>query len=140
MLSSRIEANTTCRIIGAVHSGNVQLIRVLFDCGNLIDEVDSSGDTALHIAARQGNLQVISTLCDCSSDPAFLNQENREGLTALLIAVKKKKRRVARLLLTRGANPNSTDRSLATSLHHAVYGMCSTCPSLTKAWGRDVSP
>ena len=125
MLSSRIEADTTCRIIGAVHKGNIQLIRVLFDCDNLIDEVDRSGDTALHIAVRNGDLQVISTLCDCCSDPGFSNQENREGLTALLIAVKKKKRRVARLLLTRGANPNSTDRSRVTSLHHAVYMGCS---------------
>jgi ankyrin repeat protein len=124
MLSSRIEANTTCRIIGAVQKGNVQLIRVLFDCGNPIDEVDRSGDTALHIAVRNGDSQVISALCDCCSDPGFLNQENREGLTALMIAVKKKNRRVARLLLTKGANPNSTDRAGATSLHHAVYMGC----------------
>lgn len=97
------------------------MIRVLFGCGNLLTETDHAGRTALHIAVRHSNLQVLQTLCDCSSDAGFLDQKDNEGVSALLIAVKLKKVQMVKLLLKTGANPNSTDRFLATSLHHAVH-------------------
>ncbi|KAJ1465786.1 ankyrin repeat-containing domain protein, partial [Baffinella frigidus] len=90
-------------IISAVYSGNLHKIESLFRDGRDINELDSSGRTALHIATKLKNFEAVCTLCDCSSDASFLDHKNRQGMTALHIAVRMQDIRIATFLLARGA-------------------------------------
>ena len=45
-------------------SGNGQLVAELIDTGALIDQQDSQGMTALHVAARHGSLKCLRVLCE----------------------------------------------------------------------------
>ena len=49
----------------------LQLISLLLDAGANLDVTDSRGYTALHIAATEGNTEVVKHLLACGADPHF---------------------------------------------------------------------
>ncbi len=74
--------------------------------------------TALHMAARRGNVEVIAALLDGGAD---IEARDSAGDTPLRRAVNLNKVEAARLLLARGADPHSQgNRSLIPSLPHAA--------------------
>ncbi|KAJ1468592.1 ankyrin repeat-containing domain protein, partial [Baffinella frigidus] len=79
-----------------------------------------SGRTALHIAAKMGKFEAVCALCACSNDATFLEHQNREGLTALQIAVRAQDVRIVRFLLAHGASATTSDMTQVTALHDAV--------------------
>jgi ankyrin repeat protein len=63
--------------------------------------------SALHMAARRGNLEVAEALLDCGAD---IGAQDSSGDTPLLRAVNCRKAKVIELLLNRGATPRSPAR------------------------------
>ena len=91
----------------------IRAAEVLIDLGASVDARDGSGDTPLHIAASRGNDQVIEMLLDSGAD---VNSQARV-FSPLWRAMKTGKRDTAKLLLRRGAKPDS----LVTRLHIAAF-------------------
>jgi hypothetical protein len=67
---------------------------------------DSSGDTALHIAAKTGHAAIVLRLQDYGVN---INAQNGSHQTPLHLAVDKEYEEIARSLLERGANSTLTD-------------------------------
>jgi truncated hemoglobin YjbI len=86
--------------------GGSQIVRVLLQKGSA--QVDAPYGvkrcTALHMAARRGNVEVIGALLDGGAD---IEARDSVGDTPLRRAVNCNKVEAAKLLLTRGADPHS---------------------------------
>jgi len=84
---------------------SVNVVRTLVQAGAKVDAQDGvKRCTALHMAARRGNVEVAEALLDCGA-----NIEARDSLgdTPLRRSVNCKKAEVARLLVSRGADVHS---------------------------------
>ena len=75
------------------------------------------GDTALHRAARDGNLVLLRSLLRGGADP---NVQDAAGRSPLLEAVAAERIEVVRLLLTAGANANAVSSAGRTPLIQAA--------------------
>ena len=71
-------------------------------------------DTAIHRAARLGNIDIINIILNCGID---VNQARTDGVTPLYIAAALGQLDVAKLLLDRGAKVNKARTSGATPLY-----------------------
>ena len=78
---------------------------------------DSDGDTALHGAAQNGNVEIIGLLLDKGANP---NAKNKLGGTPLMWAAVWGKDDAVRLLLKRGADPSVKDNDGITALGWAI--------------------
>jgi hemoglobin len=88
-----------------VAPGGGEVVRALLRGGAKVDAHDGVKHcTALHMAARRGNVEVAEALLDCGAD---IEARDSLGETPLRRAVNCGKTGVASLLLTRGANPHS---------------------------------
>jgi len=85
--------------------GGAHVVRVLIEAGASVDARDGVKHcTALHMAARRGNVEVAEALLDCGAA-----NEVRDSLgdTPLRRAVNCNKTELAALLLARGSDPHS---------------------------------
>lgn len=73
-------------LLKATLHGDMDQVRALFRCRATADMSDSSGHTALHIAATAAQPAVLRYLLNIRADPSTLN---REGLTPLRCAVER---------------------------------------------------
>lgn len=100
--------------------GNVPAVRNLLSA-NLaaVDDRGPDGCTALHLAARLGQMEVARLLLGHGADPNAISF-NDERVTPLYSAVVAKHRDTATLLLALGASPNSVQLGGWTALHEAA--------------------
>lgn len=64
----------------------------------------ASGDTALHVAARTGNLNIVKYLCECFDTPEFIiNATNKDMKRPLHEAAQFAQEDVMKYLLEKGA-------------------------------------
>ena len=70
-------------LFDAIALGDVAKVRALLDAGFAANEVDESGETALHFAMGRGHLDIIATLLAANAD---VNAEGRGGRTPLFYA------------------------------------------------------
>lgn len=78
--------------------------------------------SSIHLAALQGNTQVIRQYIEAGSD---LNQKDAYGSTPLIIAATFGKTEVARVLIEGGADLNAANNDGSTALHVAAF-LCRT--------------
>ncbi|CAK8691077.1 unnamed protein product [Clavelina lepadiformis] len=105
-------------LLRAARSGNLEKLINLLDQENVdISTANSSGLTALHLAAKEGHNDVIIELLSRSAD---INQQTKRGNTALHIASLAGKLPVVQLLLEKGADPNSQAQNAFTPLYMAA--------------------
>ncbi|KAJ1548975.1 hypothetical protein HK405_012002, partial [Cladochytrium tenue] len=95
----------------------VEILRLLLDRGASCNLQLGYGDTALHIAARNGNPDTVSLLLDRG---ASIELRDRDGQTALHKAVTESSLETVQLLLSRGANLNAQDFKQISVLAYAV--------------------
>ncbi|XP_076804273.1 uncharacterized protein LOC143448417 isoform X6 [Clavelina lepadiformis] len=105
-------------LLRAARSGNLEKLINLLDQENVdISTANSSGLTALHLAAKEGHNDVIIELLSRSAD---INQQTKRGNSALHIASLAGKLPVVQLLLEKGADPNSQAQNAFTPLYMAA--------------------
>ena len=75
------------------------------------------GLTALHFAAREGNIDSAKHLLEAGTD---INQLDADGATALIIGTVNKQYTFAKFLIDRGANVNVADVKGRTALYAAI--------------------
>src|SRR5262245_25867536 len=85
----------------AVRQGSVEELRRLLTDGADIDARDDHGQTALMLAAADGDAPVVEWLVGLGAD---LNRTAKYGLSALMLAVVNGHVDVVRLLVRAGAN------------------------------------
>jgi truncated hemoglobin YjbI len=86
-------------------AGSGDIVRALVRAGAQVDaRSDSKRCTALHMAARRGNVEAAEALLDCGAD---INARDKAGDTPLQRAKNCRKGGVASLLVSRGAEAGS---------------------------------
>ncbi|WP_264723490.1 ankyrin repeat domain-containing protein [Wolbachia endosymbiont (group A) of Cheilosia soror] len=83
----------------------------------LITKQDKYGNTILHYAAEEGNLNLVELLLDNNT---HISVKNSDGWIPLHLAVKEGKLDVVELLMRKGANIDAKDNNNQTPLHIAV--------------------
>ena len=102
-------------VLDAAERGDSSSVVSLLQRGMDINTADRDGNTLLMIAARNGNLELMSFLV---GNRAAINQRNRFGDTAILLAAIKGSVAGVELLHKSGAQ---LDPSGWTALHYAVF-------------------
>ena len=95
-------------------------VKRLLDAGHAVDELDSTGRTAMWVACRYGDYKIAKILLDHGASVHTTTKEL--GVPLLLRACGDSWRHVdvAKMLLERGADVNQTDAAGWTPLMHAV--------------------
>eukprot|EP00899_Mesostigma_viride_P029480 jgi/Mesvir1/9717/Mv12188-RA.1 len=105
----------------AASSGNVLALHSLIAHAATtpggVDAKDSSGCTALHLAALEGHLEAARFLLDSG---ATVDAVDEEGCSPLFFASREGHEELVKLLLAHGANPNLHNNDKETPLHKAV--------------------
>ena len=81
-----------------------RMTELLLSAGANVDVRDSSGESALQLAASLGNVDVVRRLLDQGADPNALGRDT----TPLGVAAYQGDPEIVALLLARGADPNRT--------------------------------
>jgi ankyrin repeat protein len=103
----------------AVSTGRSGLVLALLRAGVSPEtRVRETGETALHRAAREGQVEAARLLIDRG---ARIDARDKEGNTPLHLAVHKGQGKIVRLLLERTADPEVANKADATPLHVAAW-------------------
>lgn len=111
----------------AVYMNNAKIVKMLLDAGLNANIVDKYYESPLFTATKKNNEEMIDILLNCNQNNfANKNQQNREGLTPLMIASQNKNRQEAFVkLLNNKANLFITDNQGKNALMHAANNNCS---------------
>jgi ankyrin repeat protein len=93
--------------------GRWKIVQVLLEYGADANVHDKDGQTLLHLASKDGDLDFAQLLLDHGAD-ANARGSNR---TALHLASQRGHLKVVQLLLNRGADPNASDKNNQIPLH-----------------------
>ncbi|MHC4228208.1 MAG: ankyrin repeat domain-containing protein, partial [Planctomycetota bacterium] len=105
--------------------------------GANVNATDTTGETALHIAALGGHKDVVLALLDAK---ASANAENPMGRTPLHYAAREGHSAAVEALLAHGATVNAKDKSPGhTALHYAAYKNQKDVAELLLTKGADVN-
>ena len=113
------------RLWDAAQTNQTEICKLLLNpklYGNLIAQVNSRGihdETALHLAARQGQLAICQILLELG-ERIDVNAKNADNSTPLHLACKSGQYLVSQLLIRSGAYLNAHDDFQNTPLHYAV--------------------
>ena len=89
-----------------------------WDILSSIGFTDIAGGNILHIAAKQGNKDIIKQQIAKGAD---INAKNKDGNTPLHLAIQQDKKDVVELLIPRGSDIHSTNNYGNTPLHFAAH-------------------
>lgn len=117
--------------------GNVPVVRHLLATDTAsVDDRGPDGCTALHLAARFGQMEVARLLLGRGADPNAITLNDERG-TPLYTSIVSKHRDMASLLLALGASPNSVQRGGWTALHAAARNGDQTIVNMLQLRGAD---
>ena len=104
----------------AAKAGNVALVEQLLAQGVDVNARDESGNTALHVAVAEAQLDVVNVLV-IQSRNLDINARNNASETPLIVAAAKGRQKIAALLIDHGAEINAWDRREYTALCAAAF-------------------
>ena len=125
-------------LLYASYIGNPQIVSALLEANcNIRARDDIDGATAIHIAAGNGNNEVINLLLN--KDKTLINAVDNNGAdTPLHWAIMKNFDSTAELLLSQGASPTQKNSSEQTPLHYAaMYGNMNAVVLLVEKYNVD---
>ncbi len=108
----------------AAVSGRYEASKVLIENGIDLNTLDKRGATALYYAVLSGNREAENVAVLLLKNGAEFNISAIDGSTPLLIAVQKGKEEAVKLLLEKGADTGSKDKSTQRTMLHfaAIHG------------------
>ena len=104
-------------LLAYVWRDNKERVEKLLAHGADVSAVDADGDTALHGAAKSGNVEIMKLLLDKGANP---NATNNQGGTPLMWTAVFGHDEAARLLLSRGADASRKDNDGVTAAEWAA--------------------
>jgi ankyrin repeat protein len=113
LILTRLSPPTPERVVNLTHEG---MVRLLFNAP--MNVRNNEGDSALHLAVRDGNAQIVQLLLTAGMLGNYLDAH---GATALHVAAQNGETLIARLLIGLGKVPcNTVDSNGSTPLHRVV--------------------
>ncbi|XP_039769612.1 nuclear factor NF-kappa-B p105 subunit isoform X2 [Ornithorhynchus anatinus] len=105
----------------AVITKQAGVVEDLLWAGADVSLLDRLGNSALHLASKEGDDQILSILLKHEKIPPLINQFNGEGLNAIHLAMMTNSMTCLRLMIAAGADVNAQEqKSGRTALHLAV--------------------
>ncbi|XP_058833325.1 eye-specific diacylglycerol kinase isoform X5 [Topomyia yanbarensis] len=101
---SNLLEKTTDAVIKAAKTGDLVLLKDLHQQGYSLLSIDSSGQTALHHAARCGHKDIVRYLISYAPNSIVNMIDNETGQTALHKAANSKRRSICYMLVAAGAS------------------------------------
>ncbi|XP_050427698.1 eye-specific diacylglycerol kinase-like isoform X2 [Adelges cooleyi] len=101
---------TSEKIIDAAKTGNLNMLRNLFEMGYSLMSTDKDGQTALHVASQRGDSNLVRYILANAPSNIVSVKDNQEGQTALHVAVKNGERKICYLLVSAGAPLQAADK------------------------------
>lgn len=115
-------------LMSAVANNDVNGAKFFSKAGALvINQRNKGGATALHIASREGNLDIVKILVE---NGANLNIADAEGYTPIMRAAIVGNAAVVEFLLSKGAKAGLINTLNESALIHAVQSKCNDCLNL----------
>jgi hypothetical protein len=112
-------------LMSAVINNDVDGVRFFSKSGqSLVNQKNIGGATALHLAARQQNLEMVTILIENGAD---VNAADNEGWTALMRASLAGKGDIVDLLLDKGAKADMLNLVQESAIIHATSADCLSC-------------
>nr|XP_026491066.1 eye-specific diacylglycerol kinase isoform X2 [Vanessa tameamea] len=102
---------TTDALLKAAKVGDLKMMKELHGAGYSLLSIDASGQTALHIAARYGNKEIVKYLIACAPSAILDMRDNERGQTALHKAAAHRRRAICCMLVAGGAALARPDRA-----------------------------
>jgi len=126
--SNNDNASGITSLMSAVASNDVNGVKFFAKAGSeLINQKNLGGATALHIAAREGNSEIVKTLIEYGAD---IDSVDNENWTPLMRAAISGNKEIVDLLLTKGAKGSILNSAKESALIHATSSDCNECLSL----------
>lgn len=100
-----------------IEENNVSAVRQLQGRCTDIDNQDNRGETALMLAARKGNVDIVQIILNCKANQDL---ENQNGETALFLALEAKRSEAVKLLANSKKRVNKPNQHLITPLMQAA--------------------
>lgn len=111
-----VHATTSVADVNALHcatrSRNVEICKILVECGIDPNQANANNWRAIHFAALYGTPEIIEYFVSLGSD---VNSKSDSDLTPLILAARNDKVNNVRCLLKLGADPNIQDKTGATA-------------------------
>ncbi|XP_045488964.1 eye-specific diacylglycerol kinase isoform X5 [Pieris rapae] len=105
---------TSDSLLKAAKVGDLKMIKELHAAGYSLLSIDATGQTALHIAARYGNKEIVKYLIACAPTAILNMSDNEKGQTALHKAAAYKRRAICCMLVAGGASLTRQDHASLT--------------------------
>ncbi|XP_026747257.1 eye-specific diacylglycerol kinase isoform X2 [Trichoplusia ni] len=111
---------TSDALLKAAKVGDLRMMKDLHAAGYSLLSIDASGQTALHVAARYGNKEIVKYLIACAPTSILNMRDNERGQTALHKAAAHKRRAICCMLVAGGASLTRHDHAGLTPRHLAL--------------------
>ncbi|XP_075973006.1 retinal degeneration A isoform X2 [Anticarsia gemmatalis] len=111
---------TSDALLKAAKVGDLRMMKDLHAAGYSLLSIDASGQTALHVAARYGNKEIVKYLIACAPTAILNMRDNERGQTALHKAAAHKRRAICCMLVAGGASLTRHDHAGLTPRHLAL--------------------
>lgn len=95
-------------------------MKELHTAGYSLLSIDATGQTALHVAARYGNKEIVKYLIASAPSTILNMRDNERGQTALHKAAAHKRRAICCMLVAGGASLTKQDQNGLTPRHLAL--------------------
>ena len=129
--------------------GNKKRVSIALSKGANINFIDENGNNALILAVFAREYELVKFLANYHKnekgkvipeiEPIDVNWKNKDGISALHLAIKLKNYRIAEILLRAGANPNLEDRFGETPIFNAVREDEPDLIELLLVYGADIN-
>lgn len=112
-------------LMSAVANNDIQGAKFFSKGGSLVvNQKNKGGATALHIACRESNFEIVKILIESGANP---NIQDNEGWTPLMRASNVGNSQIVEYLLANGAKANYLNSQNETAIIHSTISRCTEC-------------